>query len=232
LKGSEPNLKLLKVLQDLQLLLRETADPRQAPAMEAYMKHRFPFLGIKKPERAACIKPILSEAKSWPDEDLHASCIWLWNQPEREFQYVAVSMLEAGKKQWTAESYELMLRMVTEKSWWDSVDTIASNLIGTYLLRQAAELRAAEARRLSADSYLWNQRTALLFQLMYKQQTDTALLAELIQAHSGSKEFFIQKAIGWVLRQYARTDASWVRAFVDENMLAKLSAREALKHLR
>jgi 3-methyladenine DNA glycosylase AlkD len=67
--------------------------------------------------------------------------------------------------------------------------------------------------------------------LTYKQQTDTALLAELIQAHSGSKEFFIQKAIGWVLRQYARTDAKWVRAFVDENMLAKLSAREALKHL-
>jgi 3-methyladenine DNA glycosylase AlkD len=200
--------------------------------MEAYMKHLFPFLGLKKPERAACMKSVLSDAKRWTIDDVHAATVWLWNQPEREFQYAAMNLLEAGKKNWTSDSYALMLEMVVEKSWWDSVDTIASNLIGPYLLKQAAGKRAAEARRLSADSYLWNQRTALLFQLTYKQETDTALLAELIQAHSGSKEFFLQKAIGWVLRQYARTDAEWVRAFVDEHALAKLSVREALKHLR
>jgi len=199
--------------------------------MEAYMKHLFPFIGLKKPERAACMKPVLSDAKRWTIDEVHAATVWLWNQPEREFQYAAMNLLEAGKKNWTAESYALMLGMVAEKSWWDSVDYIASNLVGAWLLRLPAEARAAEARRLNATGFLWNQRTALIFQLSYKKHTDQSLLGELILTHATSKEFFLQKGIGWALRQYARTDADWVRQFVAGHALPKLSVREALKHL-
>lgn len=231
LKGSEPQPALLEVLKDLQMSFRESADPRQAPAMEAYMKHLFPFLGLKKPERAACMKPVLSAAKRWTIEDLHAATVWLWNQPEREFQYAAMNLLEAGKKNWTADSYALMLAMIREKSWWDTVDYIASNLVGQWLLRLQPETRAEEARRLNTSGEMWNSRTALIFQLSYKKHTDPVLLGELILAHAASKEFFLQKGIGWALRQYARTNADWVRRFVAGHALPKLSVREALKHL-
>lgn len=195
------------------------------------MKHLFPFIGLKKPERAACMKPVLADAKRWTIDEVHAAAVWLWNQPEREFQYAAMNLLEAGKKNWTAETYALMLGMVAEKSWWDTVDYIASNLVGAWMLRLPAEARAAEARRLNATGFLWNQRTALIFQLSYKKQTDQSLLGELILTHAASKEFFLQKGIGWALRQYARTDADWVRRFVAGHALPKLSVREALKHL-
>ena len=231
LKGSEPAPKLLQVLEDLRSSFRESADPRQAPAMEAYMKHLFPFLGLKKPERAACTKSILSDAKRWTIDDVHAATVWLWNQPEREFQYAAMNLLEAGKKSWTTDSYALMLAMICEKSWWDTVDYVASNLVGSWLLRQPAGVRAAEAHLLNASNFMWNSRTALIFQLSYKQQTDRSLLGALILSHAASKEFFLQKAIGWALRQYARTDAGWVREFVAGHALPKLSKREALKHL-
>lgn len=231
LRGSEPKPELLKVLEDLQISFRESADPRQAPAMEAYMKYHFPFLGLKKPERAACMKPVLSAAKHWTIDDVHAAVVWLWKQPEREFQYAAMNLLEVGKKNWTADSYGLMLAMIRVKSWWDTVDYVASNLVGTLLLRQPAAVRAAEARRLNASGFMWNSRTAIIFQLSYKEQTDTTLLSELILSHAATKEFFLQKGIGWALRQYARTDAAWVRAFVDGHTLPKLSVREALKHL-
>lgn len=178
------------------------------------------------------MKPFLASAKKWPVSDLHTATIWLWNQPEREFQYAAMNLLAIGRKQWNDASYSLMLGMVAEKSWWDTVDFIAANLLGVWLLQQSPAVRSREARRLSGSDYLWNQRTALIFQLMYKKHTDTELLTELIDTHSGSKEFFIQKAIGWMLRQYARTDAAWVRAFVADRALPKLSEREAIKHLR
>ena len=232
LKGSEPTPKLLQVLEDLRFSFRESADPRQAPAMEAYMKHLFPFMGLKKPARAACMKPVLSEAKRWTIDDVHAAAVWLWNQPEREFQYAAMNLLEAGKKRWTAESYALMLAMIQEKSWWDTVDYIASNLVGAWLLRMPPEVRAAEAHRLNATGFLWNERTSLIFQLSYKHRTDTTLLADLIASHATSKEFFLQKGMGWILRQYARTDADWVKQFVDRHALPSLTVREALKHLR
>ncbi len=195
------------------------------------MKHLFPFIGLKKPERAACMKPVLSDAKRWTIDEVHAAAVWLWNLPEREFQYAAMNLLEAGKKNWTADSYALMLAMIREKSWWDTVDYIASNLVGQWLLRLQPETRAEEARRLNTSGEMWNCRTALIFQLSYKKYTDPVLLGELILTHAASKEFFLQKGIGWALRQYARTDADWVRRFVAGHTLPKLSVREALKHL-
>jgi 3-methyladenine DNA glycosylase AlkD len=124
-----------------------------------------------------------------------------------------------------------MQAMIVDKSWWDTVDLIASNLAGMWLLDRTAAQRKQIALQWAKDKHLWLNRTAIIFQLKYKTQTDTTLMFRIMEMHAGSKEFFIQKAIGWALRQYARTDAATVRAFVQAVPLKPLSVREALKHI-
>jgi 3-methyladenine DNA glycosylase AlkD len=155
----------------------------------------------------------------------------LWEQPEREFQYAAMSLMDTKKKLWNAESFALMESLILHKSWWDTVDHIAANQIGAYLLRQTPEFRRKNALRWSKHQSMWLNRTALIFQLKYKQHTDAALLFQLVEVHSASKEFFIRKAIGWALRQYAYTAPDEVRALLQCTPLHALSVREASKHL-
>jgi 3-methyladenine DNA glycosylase AlkD len=211
--------------------LRQAANPELASAMSAYMKHHFPFLGIKKPERVELLKPFMKEARSCPIEAIHHAVNTLWELPEREFHYTAMGLLDQMKKQWYAEGFALMESLITRKSWWDTVDHIAANQLGPYLLRESTEFRRKTAERWSKHPNMWLNRTALLFQLKYKAQTDTALLFSLAEAHSASKEFFIRKAIGWALRQYAYTAPNEVRSFLQRTPLQALSFREASKHL-
>lgn len=211
--------------------LRKTANPTMAPAMEAYMKNMFPFLGIKKPERTALLKPFMQLARSCSAEEIHGTVNKLWELPEREFHYTAMGLLDQVKKQWNADSFTLMESLIIRKSWWDTVDHIAANQIGTYLLRQSPEFRSKTALRWSKNKNMWLNRTALIFQLKYKEQTDAELLFCLAEKHSQSKEFFIRKAIGWALRQYAYTAPVDVRSFLQCTSLHSLSVREASKHL-
>ncbi|MBU6324977.1 MAG: DNA alkylation repair protein [Bacteroidetes bacterium] len=211
--------------------LRQSANAETARPMEAYMKNRFPFLGIKKPERAALMKPFLKEARETELDLIHRAVDHLWTLPEREFHYTAMGLMDQKKKFWNTESFALMESLITRKSWWDSVDHIATNQLGAYLLRQTPEFRRKTALRWSADDNMWLNRTALIFQLKYKEQTDVELLFSLAETHSQSKEFFIRKAIGWALRQYAYTAPEDVRAFLQCTSLHTLSVREASKHL-
>ena len=121
--------------------------------------------------------------------------------------------------------------MITEKSWWDSVDTAAKYLLGEYLIAFPNETNKV-IDRFSDSENMWLNRSAILFQLSYKQKTNADFLFRECIKHAHSKEFFIQKAIGWALRQFARHDPDWVRNFVAERPLAPLSKREALKHIR
>jgi 3-methyladenine DNA glycosylase AlkD len=219
---------------DTQLLIdtmRSAANPELEPPMEAYMKNLFPFLGMKKPERAVLLKPWLQQARIATLEHIHQAVQTLWEQPEREFQYAAMSLMDTKKKLWNAESFALMESLILHKSWWDTVDHIAANQIGAYLLRQTPEFRRKNALRWSKHQSMWLNRTALIFQLKYKQHTDAALLFQLVEVHSASKEFFIRKAIGWALRQYAYTAPDEVRALLQCTPLHALSVREASKHL-
>jgi 3-methyladenine DNA glycosylase AlkD len=211
--------------------LRHAANPELAGPMQAYMKNRFPFLGIKKPERAFLLKPFLNEAKNAPIDQIHQTVNKLWELPEREFHYAALGLMDQKKKEWNAESFALMESLITWKSWWDTVDHIAANQIGTYLFRQSPEFRRKTALRWSKNENMWLNRTALIFQLKYKEQTDAELLFCLAEKHSQSKEFFIRKAIGWALRQYAYTAPEEVCAFLQCTSLHSLSVREASKHL-
>jgi len=211
--------------------LSDHADAKLAPAMAAYMKNKFPFLGIKKPLRALITKPFVAETKNWPIDEIHNLVKLLWEQPEREFQYIAMQCFESAKKRWNKDSLILMEYMIVNKSWWDTVDTVAANLAGPCLLQAGDAMRIKTALKWNQSDNMWLNRAAIIHQLKYKDQTDEQLLFEVIRNHADSNEFFIRKAIGWALRQYARTAPEVVANFVATNTLKPLSVREALKHL-
>ena len=208
--------------------LRDLADSDNAFWMRKYMREKYPFLGVKKPERHEVFKHLYKQYGS--SVDWFEVSSQLFAMPEREFQYVAMEYVKLAKKSWDKRLPALFESWVGEDSWWDVVDFLAPQILGPYFLKFPSE-RDVWIQRWMDSGNFWLQRFCLVFSLGYKEKTDTVLLAKTIQALSGSKEFFIQKAIGWALRQYARTDPEWVMDFVGNNALAPLSKREALKHL-
>ena len=208
--------------------LRDLADADNAFWMRKYMREKYPFLGVKKPERHEVFKALYKQFGS--SKDWYEVSTELFAMPEREFQYVAMEYVKKANKSWDSRLPALFEEWVGEESWWDVVDFLAPQILGPYFLQFPAERDLWISRWMNSGNF-WLQRFCLVFSLGYKDKTDTVLLAKTIQALSSSKEFFIQKAIGWALRQYARTDAEWVLDFVENNALAPLSKREALKHL-
>ncbi|WP_205516997.1 DNA alkylation repair protein [Paenibacillus sp. SYP-B3998] len=211
-----------------EMWLREHHNASYAPSMEAYMRNQFPFLGIKNPERVALTKQFWKE-HGFPKADEGVQIAQeLWQLPEREFAYTAMMILVKLRKELEKSHLEVLEGFVVTKSWWDTVDIIADHLIG-YYLQQFPELIPASVEKWLVSDNMWLQRTAILFQLKYKQKTDVPLLFDCIRRMADSKEFFIRKAIGWALREYSKTDAEAVRAFVATTELSPLSVREALK---
>ncbi|WP_370452205.1 DNA alkylation repair protein [Cohnella sp. AR92] len=198
--------------------------------MEAYMRDQYPFLGLKQPVRMALTRDFLSENGAPSGNELIRVSSELWELPEREFQYTAIVLLEKKRKQAVPEFLSLYEKLIVSKSWWDTVDIIASKLVGQ-LFRNDPELARRTVPSWISSDNKWLRRTALLFQLTYKERTDAEWLFALIRECAHEKEFFIRKAIGWALREYAKTDAAAVRSFVAGTTLSGLSAREALKHI-
>jgi 3-methyladenine DNA glycosylase AlkD len=209
----------------------EHADSSQSKPMSAYMRDQFPFLGIKAQKRRELQKEIAKETgyKNKPFCEEVVGC--LWRLPEREYQYFAVDYLISKSRALQRDHINLLEDLITTKSWWDTVDALASNVVGTLCIRYP-DIRHKEIVQFSESGNIWLIRTAILFQLKYKNKTDTDLLADVIERHSETGEFFIDKAIGWALRQYARTDEEWVLEFLNTHTLAPLSIREAEKHLK
>jgi 3-methyladenine DNA glycosylase AlkD len=208
--------------------LRDLADADNAFKMRKYMRDKYPFLGVNKPERQEVFKHLYKQYGS--SQDWFEVSKELFAMPEREFLYVAMEYVKMAKKSWDSRLPALCEQWIGEESWWDVVDFLAPQILGPYFLQFPAERDVWIQRWINSGNF-WLQRFCLVFSLGYKDKTDAVLLAKNIQALSSSKEFFIQKAIGWALRQYARTDPDWVREFVANNALAPLSKREALKHV-
>lgn len=210
---------------------RVHADPGKAVRMSAYMRDQYPFLGIQTTERNALLKAFIREHGKPNSEDaLERVVKLLWDSPEREFQNVAMSLLDARGKRTEPSRIDLLEALIIQKSWWDTVDFLAGNAAGKFLLHYP-ELVAQFPDRWIASDNLWLRRSALLYQLSYKNKTDEKRLFSYIRSCAHEKEFFIAKAIGWALRQYAKVNADAVLAFVDEEPLQPLSKREALKNL-
>jgi len=217
-------------VKKLRALLEKNANPKQAPAMKKYMRDQFEYLGIKSPQLKLLTRQHIAENGFLPLDELDEVMRDLWSLPQREFQYAATSLMGRVEKKLPESSIKSMEYILTTKSWWDTVDTI-SHFVGIHFSRypKISEKYLAKWRK---SNNIWLRRTAILYQLDYKSETDFDLLCEIIQENLGSKEFFINKAIGWSLRQYAKTDPKAVKKFVKETKeLHPLSRREAMKHL-
>ena len=206
--------------------LSARADPERATAMAAYMKGHFAFLGLPSAERRAAQKEALGDWKEPTPEDLAAFARACWAQDERELQYAACDTLVRHVKRIGPGALALAEELISTKPWWDTVDVLASRVIGPLAERPVTE-------RWLASGDLWLERTAILHQLGYGERTDADFLFRACLTHADSTEFFLRKAIGWALRQHARTDPDAVRTFVTAHAdeLSGLSKREALKHL-
>ncbi len=217
--------------QSLQTLLSQHANPQEAAPMAKYMRDQFPFLGIKTPTRRSLLKEFVAAYGLPALADLETILRELWQLPEREYQYSALTLLGKLEKKLPPEFVGVLEYLIVTKSWWDTVDSLAGHMMATHF-RRFPQVRQKTLPRWRASDNFWLRRTTLLFQLSYKAETDMELLFSLIRENLDSDEFFIQKAIGWALREYSKTDATAVTQFVAATPLAPLSAREALKWLK
>lgn len=216
--------------EELIKVFYQNRNDERAINMAAYMKNKFSFLGIPKPERAAFQRSFINQAKK--DAVIDWKFIFmLWDLPEREFQYCAVDYLSALAKLLAKDDIEKIAVLVTEKSWWDTVDGLATNITGV-LGAKYPELIRSHILKWAESENIWLARIAILFQLKYKDKTDKELLSRIIRKNSDTKEFFINKAIGWALREYSKTNNDWVKAFIESNCLNPLSVREGSKYIR
>ncbi|WP_211653751.1 DNA alkylation repair protein [Planococcus alpniumensis] len=209
----------------------DNRNPELAAPMAAYMKHHFPFLGIQKPLRTALMKEQLSAYLLPEKAQLKSIVQALYAMPEREYHYAAIELLEKAKKELAQEDLPFLRLLIESNSWWDTVDAIAPKLAGHIVLLDRKTTAPILIEWAHAEN-LWTQRAAILHQLKFKQQTDREMLGSIISLHAESREFFIQKSIGWALREYAKTDPIWVLDFVSTHTLQPLSRREALKHMK
>jgi 3-methyladenine DNA glycosylase AlkD len=200
-----------------------------AEGMSRYMKYHFSYLGIQKPLRSKLEKDFIQTNKIQKFDVLKGIIKELWEQPEREFQYTAMELMLKSKIWKHRQAMDLLAYCLTHKSWWDTVDMLASRMVGPYFQVFPAQRDETIENWLNGEN-LWLNRTTLIFQLNYKLKTDEGLLFACIEKQVDSKEFFIRKAIGWALRQYARANPESVLHFVESHNLSALSVREALKH--
>jgi 3-methyladenine DNA glycosylase AlkD len=223
------------IVSDVRAALTSAADPDKAIGMQAYMKSALPFRGVQKPERARVLREVFA-SHPLPSEAVWSATVReLWHGAQfREERYAAIDL--TGHRLYRAyqrpETLPLYEDLIVTGAWWDYVDEIAARRVGPIL--RAAPVRVAPVMRAWAtDGDLWRRRTAILCQLGAREAVDRELLADCLEPNLADREFFIRKAIGWALRDFARQDPAWVRAFVDQHAarLSRLSYREATKHL-
>lgn len=209
--------------------IKENRNEENIFNMEKYMRNKFKFLGIKTPQRKKLYKEYFKDSEEkkiikWDFVD------YLWNLEEREFQYIACDYLKDRKKLLEIKDLEKIKKLAVKKSWWDSVDSLHG------LIREISLKNNINQKMLdwSIDENFWIRRLSIIYQLGLKEKTDVAVLEKVILNNVESEEFFINKAIGWALRDYSKTNKEYVSSFLEKNnkLLAKLSIREASKYLK
>ena len=201
----------------------------QAQKMSKYMLNKFEYIGIKTPERRKIFKNFFKEYKNEEkiDWEFVNKC---WENKYREFQYIAADYLKNMKDKLTIDDIPKFKRLILEKSWWDTIDNLDMT-IGALALKDSNVNKIL--LEWSLDENIWLRRIAIDHQLLRKEKTDTELLEKILKNNLGQAEFFINKAIGWALRDYSKTNPEWVKNFIEKNRenMAKLSIKEASKYL-
>ncbi len=221
-----------ELVTTIRAALTQAADPARAPQMQAYMKSAMPYLGVPMPVTRRLTKQAAADHPPAALAELIGSAAELWRGAEyREERYAATELTGVKMVAGRLELLPLCTEMIVTGAWWDHVDA-TSQRIGAMLLahRDAVE---PVVRTWSTDPDRWLRRSSIICQLALGTRTDTDLLRDVIEPNLPDREFFVRKAVGWALRQYARTDPDWVLDFVDQHAAAisPLSRREALKHL-
>ena len=228
MKHSDPSLTQLMDL--LYSEMKKHANPEKAISMENYLKNQFECLGIKTPVRNDLQKGWFKMVKEANIN--HWDVVYnLWVQDQREYQYIAIDYFKkTPSKLIQIDDDQLLEEIITTKSWWDSVDLIASNYVGKYFLKFPEKIEPVIGRWRKSDN-IWLNRTCLIFQLKYKEKLDFKLLTGLIEEFRWNQDFFIQKAIGWSLRQHSKLDPESVKNYLATAKLKGLALREASKYL-
>ena len=214
--------------------LAAVAEPARAPAMQAYMKSVMPYLGVASVPRRVALKPVFAGI-DWPDSlAWQADVLALWRgATHREERYAAIELaaVKSARRFQRIDALPMYEEMIVTGAWWDYVDEIAGHRLWTLLQNDRAAMRETMLAW-SIDADMWKQRSSILCQLPAKRETDLDLLYACIEPSIGSSEFFLRKAIGWALRQYAWTDPDEIARYVaaNEDRLSGLSKREALKN--
>ena len=218
-------MKLLDLITDFE----ENRNELLAESMSKYMKDKFRFLGVRATTRTEIYKKYFPDTRKTKiiDWDFVESC---WNKEEREFQYVVVYYLKAMQKFLKREDISRLKYLIVTKSWWDTVDLLAK-VLGSLVIR--IEGYDQIMLEWSKDSNIWLKRVAILYQLSLKEKVDKQILERILVGNLGDSEFFINKAIGWALRDYSKYNPEWVREFIKKNKdnMANLSIREASKYI-
>ena len=218
-------------VEELSGLYISNGSAENAVSMENYMKNLFRFHGLKTGLRRSLHKTAAGIHEDEIKLNAREIALKLYDLPQREYHYSAVEILiKELKNKFIKDDIALIEMLLVTHSWWDTVDTISKFLLGGYLQQYPEEIPNV-IRKFSDSDNMWLNRAAILFQLGYKKATNAELLFRQSEKHRHSKEFFIQKAIGWALREYAKTNPGAVKEFVAKAGLKPLSAREALKNL-
>ncbi len=221
-----------EILDKVELFFLEHQNQKEASGMEAYMKNKFSYYGVKSPIRKELDKQLWKSYKPIIQQSWPSLVGVLWDRPQRENQYLAMDMLKRIERNLKIGDLAFIEQLILKKSWWDTVDFLASHCIGKILIQDKG-LKYASVDRYMASGELWLRRTALIFQLFYKEKTDADLLFALIDDTRGSKEFFINKGSGWALRQYSKVNRGAVAEYLESRTgeLSNLTVKEASKYL-
>ncbi len=208
--------------------LEENKNSEQAVKMAAYMQNKFVLLGIPKPKLKEIIKPYIKEGKknelNWKFIDI------CWKKNYREAQYVAIEYLGSLIKLLTDNDLPRLKKLIVTKSWWETADSI-DEIVGSIIFKN--KQLEKEMLEWSKDENIWLRRVSIDFQQKYKEKTNQKILEQIIVNNFGTDEFFINKAVGWSLREYSKINKKWVKDFINryKNQLHKLSIKEASKYL-
>lgn len=221
----------MNFLEELKVELNAISNREVAIPMENYLKNNFSCLGIKTEKRRTIFKSVYEKHKIEIKLDFREITWNLFQEKEREFHQCAIDLIQKEiKKNFISKDIQLIENLIITNSWWDTVDFIAKYLVGGYL-EQFPEETLNVIERFSNSENMWLNRSVIIFQLSYKENTNFELLKSECEKHKHSKEFFIQKAIGWALRDYSRFNPNGVKHYVESTNLKPLSQREALRLL-
>lgn len=218
------------MIEELKFLLQQHGCPKRAQSQKQYMRNQFSFYGLTRPIAKELTKPFLKESFSWDTTTILTTVHQLFQEEKRECVYIAANLLTQNYQRFSYLEFQQLYPLIDINPWWDSVDSLQKPF--SLWIRKNPQYLEEISYTWNNSNSMWQKRSAIILQLWHKKELDTKLLSEIIISNKHSSEFFIQKAIGWILREYSKTNKCWVREFIIQHSdLSNLSKREGGKYL-